>query len=153
MPRAAFADSTVVPEIPPIECVNLTLDEYGEGINYTMLNRASPDERRSFSSVFIARQMLADEIERLMAILDELDGEADLEFELAGGFGSHDPLQDGGEDDEADNEPTLASSAVDLDDSQESWAQGEYGQFCECETDPAETGIADLDGLAEQGAF
>jgi hypothetical protein len=49
--------------------------------------------------------------------------------------------------DKADREPSLGSRAVNADSSQEQWATG---GTCDLEFDPAEAGIADTDGLAEQ---
>jgi hypothetical protein len=75
-----------------------------------------------------------------MTVLDALDGADDLELNLAGHHWDPDPRLDDTEGDAADDEPSLAGFG--------SQAQCRY--FVDCELDPAEAGIADLDGLEEQ---
>jgi hypothetical protein len=72
----------------------------------------------------------------ILDILDELDGDPDLEMNV----GNDDPRLDDAEDDAADDEPSLAGFDT----------QGVNSHFVDRELDESESGIADLDGLAEQ---
>jgi hypothetical protein len=150
MPRAALANSISASEIPPIECVNRTLDPYGEGVQFHADRIFSPDQRRDLTSVFVAKQLIADEVERLLAILDALDGDADLELTLGAHRGNADPRLDDAECDLAESEPSLGAGAADAEESQDGWSQVDQHIWQDREDDPAEPGVADLDGLIEQ---
>lgn len=143
MPQADASNSRVAPEIPPIECVNQTLDPMGRAIDYLLYLRTSPDHRANIAAGFMARHVVADEIERLLAILDAIDGDDDLELNLAGLHGDLDPRLDDAESDLEENEPSLARFG----DAQTPLL------FVDFEFDPAESGIGDFDGLLEQGCI
>lgn len=94
------------------------------------------------------RRVLEDEIERLIAMLDEIDGDADLEPD-GDDEDTHDREDvDDREHDTADEEPTLGWTV-----GHQFGALGPQGDDCElvCEDegDP-DWGIGDLDGLLEQ---
>jgi hypothetical protein len=121
MPQAVLSNSTPAPEPPPESIVNKTLDPMGRSIDFFVRAAFTPDQIAEFTSVFVARHMIADEIERLLAVLDALDGDEDLELNI----NNVDPRLDDAEDDGADNEPSLAGFGT----------QGENSCFVDCERD------------------
>lgn len=135
---------------PRLELLNHTLDPYAIGI-VPQRRPLPPDQIRAATALFEARHAIADEIERLMRLLDESEPDPDLELSV-GGLWSQDDALDDAEDDPEENEPSLAGGSAEPDESQETWAEGECDHWADCEFDPAEIGVADLDGLIEQGA-
>ncbi len=125
---------------PPESVVNLALDPGGRAVACHLERISTPGAIAAARALFVARHLVADEIEHLMAVLDELDGDDDLELNLAGDHWNPDPRLDDAEGDAADDEPTIS----DFD--------GEPVHFgCwDLEYDPSESGMADLDGLTEQ---
>jgi hypothetical protein len=77
----------------------------GRSVDIFVRSAFTPDQIAEFTSVFVARHLIADEIERLLAVLDQLDGDDDIELNVAG---RGDPRVDDAEDDGADAEPSLA---------------------------------------------
>jgi hypothetical protein len=111
-----------VPEPPARETINSTLDPGGHLANTFLNARFSPEQIGQFKSAFELRHALADEIERLMVILDALDPDPDLEMNAGDLFG--DPRLDDAEGDDCDLEPSLAGGVVLVHQSQEHWAAG-----------------------------
>jgi len=139
MVQAVRSNSTITPIPPPPESVlNSTYDPFGWAVTFGIENKFKPEEVAEFRSVFIAKHMIADEVERLLAVLDSLDGDADLELNVGNNY--DDPRLDDCEDDGADDEPSLASFN----------GPSGYSGFIDREDDPAESGIGDLDGMEEQ---
>jgi hypothetical protein len=138
MPQADASNST--PEPPPERVVNTTLDPMGRHIETFRRAAFTPDQIAEFKSVFVARHLIASEIERLLAVLDALDGDEDFELNLAGHHWDPDPRLDDAEGDAADDEPSLAGFG----------GLPIYFGAADLEEDPAECGIADLDGMEEQ---
>lgn len=145
MTQAALADSTPAPGIPPIECVNRTIDPYGEGVHFHADRIFTPDQRRDLTKVFVAKQVIADEVERLLAILDALDGDPDLE---ASG-NNDDPRLDDAECDLAESEPSLGATDT-FDQNEAGWFELTLYRADDLEQNADDDGIADLDGLREQ---
>jgi hypothetical protein len=137
MPQAEGSNITPAPEIPPPEdIVNVTFDPLGRTVISGVEKMFSTEQRHAFATVFRTKHAIADEIERLLAILDALDGDPDLEMNV----NADDPRLDDAEGDAADDEPSLVGFDGGV---------VYFGQF-DLEDDPAEAGVADLDGLAEQ---
>jgi hypothetical protein len=147
IPRHAFW----IPEdaAPRLDGLNYTLDPGADAIMADGW-RLTLGQIRAATALFEARHAIANEIERLMALLDATEPDDDLELNLAGHCWRPNPALDDAECDLEEAEPSLSASAADADVSQERWAEGECGWFADCEDDPAESGIADLDGLLEQ---
>src|SRR4051812_34566554 len=103
MPQAVLSNSIPAPEPPPESVVNETLDWMGGHIDVFIEAAFTPDQIAEFTSVFVARHMIADEIERLLAVLDALDGDDDFELNLAGSHGDQDPRLDDAEGDATDD--------------------------------------------------
>jgi hypothetical protein len=101
----------------------------------------------------LRRAHLEEWIETAIALLDQIDGDPDIEGQDTA-FGSVDPDLEG---DTADDEPTLGSCDRQP---QTRWSAGLYDEREEDdppeEDDPGEAddnGIADLDGAAEQHGY
>jgi hypothetical protein len=137
MPQADASNSRLAPEPPPPEClVNSTLDPGGRAVMFAIETKFGSEDIAEFKSVFLTNHAIADEIERLLVILDALDGDTDFEMNV----GNDDPRLDDAEGDDADAEPSLASfGGLPM-----AWCQADL------EDDPAESGIADADGVEEQ---
>ncbi|MGY3130870.1 hypothetical protein ACVWZM_001552 [Bradyrhizobium sp. USDA 4501] len=125
--------------------VNPTLDPDGRTVSF--LGIYTEQQIAAARAVFAARHLVADEIERLMAVLDELSGDEDLELNVPNGY--DDPWLDDGE---GVTVSSRAGSYVSDGDSEPSLAG--FGALAfggaDLEEDPSESGIADLDGLIEQ---
>lgn len=125
------------------------LDAGGRVVSFHLEQVSTPTVIAAARAVFVARHVVADEIERLMALLDALSGDDDLELNLAGSHWNPDPRLD---DTEGVTVSSFAGSYVADEDAEPSLAG--FGAHAvggtDVEDDPAESGIADLDGLAEQ---
>jgi hypothetical protein len=124
--------------------VNRTLDPDGGRVAYGLEKIYTGPEVEAFKTVFIARHLIAAEVERLLALLDELSGDDDLELNVANAY--DDPRL---EDAEGVHVPVFYGGSYFADED----AEPSFGgpTYCdEVEGDPAESGIADLDGLFEQ---
>jgi hypothetical protein len=96
---------------PPAESiVNQTLDPSGRTAGRFIQGAFSPEQIAEFKSTFIAKHLIPNEIERLMALLDALDGDEYLELNLAGFQWIEDPRLDDGECDAFENEPSFATT-------------------------------------------
>jgi hypothetical protein len=150
MARADGSTSTIAPEPPPIEFLNLTLDTEASAVQDRLADLFSTAQIAECRAVYVAKHLVAQEIDRLMAILDELDDDCDLEPNLSGSDFTADPRLDDAESDAADDERALGGGAADAEESQETWADGQSDCWADCEFDPAESGLADFDGMIEQ---
>jgi hypothetical protein len=97
-----------MPEPPLESIVNQTLDPLGRAVNIFVRAAFTPDQIAEFKSVFVAKHLIANEIERLMAVLDALDGDEDLELNAGNCHG--DPRLDDAECDLFEGEPSLATT-------------------------------------------
>lgn len=117
MARAIGTISISVPEPPPEEIINATLEPESQG--YLVQSRLaalfSAAEMAEFRSVYFAKQVVANEIDRLMAVLDALDDDPDLELNLSGHHWNDDPRLDDAEGDQPDDEETDHSGCCDWD--------------------------------------
>lgn len=138
MPQAGASNSRVAPEPPPVDVINATLDPGGSAVQCGLERMYGLEEIANFRTVFIARHLVAAEIERLIDLLDVLSGDDDIELSVSNL--ADDPRLDDAEADGADDEPSLAGFD----------GRPIYYGMADLEGDPAESGIADLDGLAEQ---
>lgn len=130
--------------------LNYTLDP--DAIGIVPQRRPLPAAQiQAATALLEARHAIANEIERLMRLLDESEPDPDLELSV-GGLWSQDGALDDAEDDPEENEPSLAGGAAEAEETQEAWAEGECDHWADCEFDPAESGIADVDGLDQQMA-
>src|ERR1700712_2032593 len=86
------------------------------------------------------RQAAEAQIERLIALLDVIDGDPDLEPSLTG----YSPGMDDREGDESDTEPSLCGITVGP------GAASDLEFSCEDEGHISDSGIGDSDGLMEQ---
>lgn len=108
MPQAVRSNSiTTPPEPPPLEIINSTLDPYGWCVQNDLARIYPAEQVEEFRTVFIARHLIADEIERLLAILDSLSGDDDLEGNMGGEC--TDPRLDDAEGDAPDDEPSISA--------------------------------------------
>ena len=131
MVQAARSNSTPAsPPPPPDEIVNSTYDPLGRQVLHGIETMFHPGDIAAFKSVYLTKNAIADEVERLLAILDQLDGDTDLELNVGNLY--NDARLDDGEG------------------LQVSTPNGSYFADEDAEIDPADSGIADLDGLAEQ---
>jgi hypothetical protein len=120
MPQAVSSHSRVVPEIPRLEDINFTLDPGGDQVVGRREEIYSDSELREGGERFKIRNLIADEIERLMSILDAIDGDPDLESSMCARYDG-DPRLDDCECDQDENEPDLGSvDGI----NQTGWAQG-----------------------------
>lgn len=117
MPQAGCEHIRVMPEPPSIESCNPTLDDGGWAVTDGIGEIYTVGQIENSQTVFLLRNLIAFEIDRLINILDALDGDHDLESNF---WGMHnDPRLEEAEGDTADEEPSLGSSH-DVD--QTSWA-------------------------------
>jgi hypothetical protein len=123
-------------EPPLLESINQTLDPDGRRVHGFISEQFTVVQIGQFKTVFELRHRLADEIERLMAILDALDPDPDLEVN-AGNYDS-DPRLDDAEGDDCDVEPSLASGSMQVDQSQEHWGEGECHWYADGEPDDSD---------------
>lgn len=116
---------TEYPEFPELESINRTLDPEGD-IVHTLIQQAfSGDDLRKGLALFRVRNLIADEIERLIDLLDTLEPDADLE-PSTDNFHS-DPRIADCEDDESElNEPSLGSCEIT---DQSLWTQGAANRY------------------------
>lgn len=126
--------------------VNPTLDPAGR--SFSFLEIYTEHQLAAARTVFAARHLVADEIERLMAVLDELSGDDDIELNIPNEYG--DPRLDDAEG--VTVSVICQGSYVADEDAEPSLAGFDAHAFggADLEQDPAESGIADLDGLSEQ---
>lgn len=104
---AEHANSISAPEPPPEDIINATLDPGGGAVLYGLEGKYPAETLEEFKDVFVARQVVANEIERLMAILDCLSGDDDLEANMTGGCCN--PMLDDAEGDAPDDEPSISA--------------------------------------------
>lgn len=105
-----------------------------------LYRRTDISSEELFHALGRPRQEAMDEIERLLTFLDSTEPDPDLEPSLGSGLS-------GGDDREAEDENDEPSLGADGRDNQLfSW----MGDITDREADPAESGIADHDGLLEQ---
>ncbi|MGN6311722.1 MAG: hypothetical protein ACTHNN_19450 [Xanthobacteraceae bacterium] len=143
MPKAGCESIRVVPEPPSIESCNRTLDYEGWAVTDRADEIYTAGQIENFQTVFAFRNLIAFEIERLINILDALDGDHDLESNY---WGMHnDPRLEDAEGDVADDEPSLGS-LEDFD--QACWAiDSRDNFFIDAELDESDGRIADRSGL------
>jgi hypothetical protein len=109
--------------------VNLTLEPESQGylVESRLTALFSAAEMAEYRSVYIAKQVVANEIERLMAVLDALEDDADMEPTFAG-------------TDWTDGDPRLDD------------AEHEDPDLDEADDEDSDhSGCGDWDGIAEQG--
>jgi hypothetical protein len=108
----------------------------------------TPEE--AFQAIGRLRKEARDEIDRLIRFLDKTDNYVSRELEDNVDDGPIDDNEldgpENGEDEESDP-PEWSLGSLDGQTDQASWAAGSRGDL---EQDPAESGIADFDGLHEQ---
>ncbi|MBR0869032.1 hypothetical protein JQ633_01580 [Bradyrhizobium tropiciagri] len=170
MTQAVSENSRPAPEPPPETAINRTLDPSGRAVAYGINKIYRPEEIANFRTVFLARHLIADEIERLIALLDELSGDDDLELNV--GNGHDDPRLEDGEGvtvsiicqgsyvADEDAEPSLGSGQS-LD--QARWVEGGSGaadlEVDDCDDEPSLCGVTagdaadDRDMEADLGTF
>lgn len=111
-------------KIPPLEIINYTLDPGGDIVCHLLEKYFSADEREKSAAVFELRHRIANEIERLMSILDSLEVDPDLEASTISTWGN--PRAVDCECDNDEEEPNLGSvGAI----NQSGWSQGDSNRY------------------------
>lgn len=96
-PDSSTVAPGVWPEPPAEDIINKVLDPDGRTVARGLEDIYTPEQCREFDTVFRARHLIADEIERLLALLDLIAGDDDLELNLAGYHSNQDPRLDDAE--------------------------------------------------------
>lgn len=131
IPRHAFR----IPEdaAPRLDGLNYTLDPGADAIMADGW-RLTLGQIRAATALFEARHAIANEIERLMALLDATEPDDDFELNLAGHCWRPDPALDDAECDLEESEPSLAATD-DVNQDLAGWADQTYYRMDDLELD------------------
>jgi hypothetical protein len=121
--------------IPDLSEINRTLDPGGDIVHRFLAECFTVHEMERGMAIFRLKHRLADEVERLIAIIDALDGDSDIEYNFTNG--DLDPRLDECEADIELNEPSLAATTQ-LNHDEAGWDTPIYIHSDDLEFDPTD---------------